>query len=207
MTMKKGEIEAIKNSLLGQVDKFPEDKRDEIKAQIQSMNGDQVEEFVKQNELTHMPGGCIFCSIAEGKNPSIKIDENENAVAILELNPLSKGHVLVVPKKHGEKVSIKVKDFAEKLKKKMQKILGQKEITIREIQIMDHALLEVIPIYGNETERKKATQEELLEMQKILTGEITDDDLIEDDSMAEKIVEEVEKKELVKIPGRIAKFS
>jgi hypothetical protein len=205
--MKKEEIDKIKESLLGQVEKFPEDKREMIKSQIQSMDKKQVEEFVKQNELTHLPGGCIFCSIVEGKNPSIKIDEDENAVAILELNPLSRGHALVVPKKHGEQVSIQIKDFAESLKKKMQKLLGQKEVTVREIKVMDHALLEVIPIYGDETERKQATQEELLEIQKILTGEITDDDLIKDDSSAEEIVEQTEPEKVIELPERIPRFS
>jgi len=207
MALKTEEIEAIKNQLLGQVDKFPEDKREMIKGQIQSMDDGQVEEFVKQNELTHMPGGCIFCSIVEGKNPSIKIDESQDAIAILELNPLSRGHALVVPKKHGEKVLVKVNDFAENLRKRMQKILEPKEVMVREVKIMDHALLEVIPIYGDETERRQASQDELLEMQKILTGQITNDEMIKDDSKAEEIVDDVEPEPIVEMPERVIQFS
>jgi hypothetical protein len=207
--MKKEEIDQIKNNLLGQLDKFPEDKRDVIKNQIQSMDNKQVEEFVRENELTHMPGGCIFCSIIEGKSQSIKIDEDENAIAILELNPISKGHSLVVPKKHGEKVLVKVNDFAENLKKKMMTVLKPNEVIVRETKIMDHALLEVIPIYGDERERKQATQDELLETQKILTGVITNEDMIVDDSSAAKIVAEVEAEpeEIVELPERIPMFS
>jgi predicted transcriptional regulator len=206
MALKKGEIDAIKNQLLGQVDNFPTEKQEAIKTQIQSMSNDQVEEFVKQNELTHMPGGCIFCSIIEGKSPSVKVSENDHAIAILEINPLSKGHSLIVPKKHGEKVGVQASDMAKALSSKMKKVLGVSEVTIREIKIMDHALLEVIPVYGDEKERYQATQDELLEMQKILTGEITDEDLIEDDSNAKEIVEEVEE-EMVQLSERVPRFS
>jgi len=207
MSLKKSEIDSIKENLLGQVSNFPEEKQDAIKEQINSMSDSQVEEFVKQNELTHMPGGCIFCSIVEGKNPSVKIEENDVAVAILEINPLSRGHALVIPKKHGEKVLVNVYDFAEELKKKMKKILSPNDVTIREIQIMDHALLEVIPIYGTERERRQASQDELIELQKILTETITDEEMIIDDSDASKIVEEVKAEELPKFPPRVPEFS
>ena len=207
MSLKKSEIDSIKENLLGQVSNFPEEKQDAIKEQINSMSDSQVDEFVKQNELTHMPGGCIFCSIVEGKNPSVKIEENDVAVAILEINPLSRGHALVIPKKHGEKVLVNVYDFAEELKKKMKKILSPNDVTIREIQIMDHALLEVIPIYGTERERRQASQDELIELQKILTETITDEEMIIDDSDASKIVEEVKAEELPKFPPRVPEFS
>jgi diadenosine tetraphosphate (Ap4A) HIT family hydrolase len=209
MALKKEEIDTIKTQLLGQIDNFPEDKREAIKTQIQSMNNDQVEEFVKQNELTHMPGGCIFCSIVEGKSQSIRVAEDENSIAILEINPLSKGHSLIVPKKHGEKVGVRSQDMAEELSKKMKKVLGVNDVTIREIQIMDHALLEVIPIYGDETERKQATKEELTEMREILTGEIIPEEMVEKKVDAEKVLEAVEeeKEEIVKLPERIPRFS
>ena len=226
MALKSEEVESIKSSLLGQLDNFPEDKRSVVEDQIKGMSDEQVEEFVKQNNLTHMPGGCVFCSIVEGKSQSVKIDESDLALAILEINPLSKGHALVVPKKHVEKISIQVKDFAEALAKRMKKILSVKEVTVREIKIMDHSLIEVIPLYGTETERYQATQEELLEMQKVLTGQAESGSMIKDDSRAEEIVEDVSassrtpstvdgqrgqkeeaRKELRKFAERIPRFS
>ena len=44
---------------------------------------------------------CIFCLIAEGKIPSSKVLETENLYAFLDLNPVHKGHTLVIPKKHA----------------------------------------------------------------------------------------------------------
>ncbi|MBP3891024.1 MAG: HIT family protein [Solobacterium sp.] len=43
---------------------------------------------------------CIFCSIINHEIPSRVIYEDENVLSILDINPLSKGHTLVMPKKH-----------------------------------------------------------------------------------------------------------
>ena len=47
---------------------------------------------------------CIFCKIAAGEIPSEKVVENERAFAFLDIQPLARGHVLVVPKRHAERV-------------------------------------------------------------------------------------------------------
>lgn len=41
---------------------------------------------------------CIFCKIAAGEIPSRKLYEDEDFVVILDLNPTSKGHALIIPK-------------------------------------------------------------------------------------------------------------
>ncbi|MFH1511410.1 MAG: HIT domain-containing protein, partial [Candidatus Woesearchaeota archaeon] len=45
---------------------------------------------------------CIFCKIVEGKIPSSKVFENSNFLAFLDFSPVSKGHTLLIPKKHYE---------------------------------------------------------------------------------------------------------
>jgi len=47
---------------------------------------------------------CIFCKIVEGKIPSRKIAETEKSLAFLDAFPLTKGHTLVIPKKHYVKI-------------------------------------------------------------------------------------------------------
>ena len=47
---------------------------------------------------------CIFCKIIKGEIPSHKVYEDENVIAFLDANPTSKGHTLVVPKKHVENI-------------------------------------------------------------------------------------------------------
>lgn len=43
---------------------------------------------------------CIFCKIIDGGLPSTKVYESDNVLAFLDVNPVEKGHVLVVPKRH-----------------------------------------------------------------------------------------------------------
>lgn len=44
--------------------------------------------------------GCIFCDIIDGKAPCCKIYEDELSLALLDINPFSRGHCLVIPKRH-----------------------------------------------------------------------------------------------------------
>jgi histidine triad (HIT) family protein len=43
---------------------------------------------------------CIFCKIVEKQIPAKIIAENEGAVAFLDIQPMSDGHTVVIPKKH-----------------------------------------------------------------------------------------------------------
>ncbi len=44
---------------------------------------------------------CLFCKIINGDVPSTKIYEDENSYAFLDINPINRGHTLLVPKKHS----------------------------------------------------------------------------------------------------------
>lgn len=43
---------------------------------------------------------CIFCRIVEGSAEAHRIYEDDLSMAILDINPLAKGHCLVIPKRH-----------------------------------------------------------------------------------------------------------
>lgn len=45
---------------------------------------------------------CIFCKIIKGEIPSWKVYEDEHCYAFLDVQPISRYHTLVVPKKHYE---------------------------------------------------------------------------------------------------------
>lgn len=64
----------------------------------------EVEEKLKNmspEELAQLQAGqCIFCQIVSGKIPSKKVFEDEKCVALLDINPAAKGHVLLMPKEH-----------------------------------------------------------------------------------------------------------
>lgn len=43
---------------------------------------------------------CVFCAIAAGEGPAIRIYEDEDYLAILDIRPFTRGHTLVIPKRH-----------------------------------------------------------------------------------------------------------
>jgi len=47
---------------------------------------------------------CVFCKIVRGELPSWKVWENELAIAILDLEPITAYHTLVLPKSHYENI-------------------------------------------------------------------------------------------------------
>ncbi len=47
---------------------------------------------------------CIFCKIIKGEIPSVKIYEDTNYLAFLDIQPNNPGHTLVVPKKHSRNI-------------------------------------------------------------------------------------------------------
>lgn len=43
---------------------------------------------------------CIFCNIAAGKIPAKTVYKDDHVTAVLDINPASDGHILLIPKKH-----------------------------------------------------------------------------------------------------------
>lgn len=43
---------------------------------------------------------CVFCEIVKGQIPAKIIGENEKAIAFMDVNPISDGHVIVISKQH-----------------------------------------------------------------------------------------------------------
>ena len=45
---------------------------------------------------------CVFCDIVAGKAPAVRIYEDDDYLAFLDIRPFSRGHTLVIPKLHYE---------------------------------------------------------------------------------------------------------
>jgi histidine triad (HIT) family protein len=43
---------------------------------------------------------CLFCKIVAGEIPSQRVDEDERTVAFMDINPATRGHALVIPRRH-----------------------------------------------------------------------------------------------------------
>lgn len=95
---------------------------------------------------------CIFCQIVAGRSPSYKIYEDEIYLGILDIYPLTKGHVLVVPKQHYRWVH-DVPEFGEywrtalKIAKVLEKTLSPKWVQYFTHGYIPHAHIHVIPRY------------------------------------------------------------
>ncbi len=195
MTLNENQVEKIKAQLFQQTEGFPEEQKTAAREYIQGLNSEQLEQFLIQNNLlkpehfeepednsvlqkpADLPQEqkCIFCSIVEGKIPTFKIIEGEEFIVALELNPISRGHCLVIPKKHftqnseiPETIFASVKTIATIIQKK----LNAKQMTVFSTNIMGHEIINLLPVYENETPespRKKATEEALKNLQKELS--------------------------------------
>jgi len=47
---------------------------------------------------------CIFCSIASGQAPAIRLYEDATTIAFMDVAPASDGHLLVIPRSHHESI-------------------------------------------------------------------------------------------------------
>lgn len=45
--------------------------------------------------------GCVFCKIVAGEIPAARVFEDDDVLAFLDVGPLSKGHLLLIPKSHA----------------------------------------------------------------------------------------------------------
>jgi|SRR3989344_6385024 len=106
---------------------------------------------------------CIFCKIVRGEIPSAQVLDADKVLALLDISPVNKGHVLVVPKEHFETMldvpDNLLKDMilaAKKVGKGMRKGLKADGFNLSMNnfaaagQVVFHAHLHVIPRFEND---------------------------------------------------------
>ncbi len=161
--LSKEEAEQIKEEIFNQINTtFPEDKRDEAINQIEAMNEAQFEEFLKQNNF--LKGGSntkpssqndagkesIFRLIVSGEVPSYKIDENKDSIAVLDINPLSYAHTIIIPKEkitEADKIPRTAFSLAKKIAKKVKTKFNANDNSISTSKIMGEVIINLVPSY------------------------------------------------------------
>ena len=106
---------------------------------------------------------CIFCKIINGSIPCYKIYEDDKILAILDISQASKGHTLVIPKKHfdnslecDDDILMHLYKIANQLAKKLVKKLDAKGMNIltniNEVagQSVKHFHIHLLPRYNDE---------------------------------------------------------
>ena len=97
----------------------------------------------------------IFSKIISGDIPAFKVAEDENYVAFLDIFPLAKGHVLVIPKKETDYIFdldseeyLGLFSFAKKVAKAMDKIISCERIGVAVIGLeVPHAHIHLVPLH------------------------------------------------------------
>lgn len=118
---------------------------------------------------------CIFCNIIKNKIPSKTIYEDNKIKVIMNINPLTNGHLLIIPKEHFENIldikpeiiSYSFKIIKNNLYPILQEKLNCKGLTIIENnelgQEIKHFHIHLIPRYDNdlynETSNKKILED------------------------------------------------
>ncbi|MDO4780613.1 MAG: HIT family protein [Bacteroides sp.] len=115
----------------------------------------------------------IFTKIANGEIPCYKIAEDERCFAFLDINPLQKGHTLVIPKKEVDYIFdlededlVAMQLFAKKVAKAIRKTFSCKKVAQVVLGMeVPHAHIHLIPMNNEKEvnffgEKKSLTKEE-----------------------------------------------
>lgn len=205
---------SIKQQILKQIESFPEDKREQIKSYVHSLNNEQLEEFliknnlIKSSENPEKTDGCIFCSIANKKIESLNVYEDKDYLAALEINPYSIGHAILIPKKHiKESKGLPSKAFtiANKIGRHLIKKLKAESFQITSSEDLKHAIVNIIPVYKDKPldyQRKPMKKQELQDVA-IKIGEIKKKEKKEKIVKTNKKLEKEIAKDLILLNRRI----
>lgn len=97
----------------------------------------------------------IFTNIVNGEIPCYKVAESETCLAFLDINPLTKGHTLVIPKEEidyfydlKDDLLSEVILFSKKVAKAIQKVIPCERVGVSVIGLeVPHAHVHLIPFH------------------------------------------------------------
>ena len=135
-----------------------------------------------------MPDDCIVCAIAAGEGPAEVVQEDEYTVAFMDINPWTRGHALVIPRRHSRNLyEIREDDLSAtvsasaRLARRIRDTLGCDGLNLINScepaawQTVSHFHIHVIPRYHDDplqlpTRPREAGKGELAELGKLLRG-------------------------------------
>ncbi len=169
MALTPAKIEQIKKELEGLE---PEEQQERMQEILATLNPEEKEQLVGKQQ-------CPFCLMVEGKIPTVKAYEDQEILAILDINPATPGHTLVFTKKHyalltelSPDESAKLFSVVQKVAQALTKGLNAAGINVYVAsgpgagQTAPHLLVNVIPRFENDGIRfgwpsKKQSEDDL----------------------------------------------
>ena len=201
MSLTPKQVQELKEQLISQVQHLQEPKKSEAIKQIESLSPHALELMLKHQEK-EKSSEKIFRMIVSGEIPAEKIDENKSAIAVLEINPISKAHILIIPKEpviDQKKLPKSAFSLAKKLSKKIISKLKASSAEIQPEAKFGEIIINVIPIYDAplnlSSPRHKAEKSGLEEISQKLKAKIK--------PKIEKIKKTSQKLEIIKLPRKI----
>ena len=127
----------------------------------------------------------IFTKIVNGEIPAYKVAEDENYLAFLDIFPVAKGHVLVIPKKEidylfdlEDELFIGLQLFAKKVAVGLKKAIPCEKVGVLVLGLeVPHAHIHLVPMQNegdllNFSVKKKFTPDEFNEITKLISENI-----------------------------------
>ena len=115
---------------------------------------------------------CIFCKIVKGDIPCFKVYEDDRVLAFEDVNPISEGHTLIIPKAHAENIwEISSEDLtaihlaSKKVADAIKEVLTPAGVAVLQLngrgvnQVVMHYHLHLIPRVGGGPELKMTAWE------------------------------------------------
>ena len=106
---------------------------------------------------------CLFCKIVTGEIPATRVAEDERTIAFMDINPATRGHLLVIPREHAtdlRDIAAKdlhaVLDVGQQLARTMEDKLGADGVNLLNScgraawQTVFHFHLHVVPRYADD---------------------------------------------------------
>lgn len=163
------QIAELKQQLADQIQHLPKEQREKAQEQIDSLSSDALEAMVSQQTSKKS----ILRMIIDKDVPAKIIEETQEALAVVEIKPVSKGHILVIPKKKvNSTIDPKVLSLARKIAKRAMLKLKPQGVEIQTETKFGEQVIDVIPYYTKPlsivSPRYEAKEQELDEIYHLL---------------------------------------
>lgn len=184
MTLTPEEVNEIKSQLAQQIAHLPQEQRLKAQAQIDAMSPETLESMLNQQRAGASSaagkGGekTIFRMMVDKEIETVIVEENPEALAILDINPISQGHAIIIPREaisSQDKLPSQAFTLAQKVAKLLKDNLQAKSTEIQTETKFGEAIIHVIPVYDSpvslQSQRKKSSLEELKDLVKKIKPE------------------------------------
>lgn len=169
MPLTSEQVKELKNQLKSQVQHLPESKKNQALEQIDSLSAEALEQMLEEQKSSGAgKSKPIFRAIIDREIQSVIIAESPSALAVLDINPISPGHTLVIPKiavKDARYIPTSAFSLAKRIGKIITSKLKSKSIDIQTETKFGESIIHIIPQYSGQenlqSARSKATPDNL----------------------------------------------